>query len=43
MRQCRESIEYLKRQNDPRNQVEIAGEQDLLDKFMSDVFEGKAA
>lgn len=43
MRQCRESINYLKKQRDPRNEIEINAEKDLLDKFMSDVFEGKAA
>jgi hypothetical protein len=43
MRQCREAINYLKSKNDPKYQIEISGEQDLLDHFMDEVLGRKAA
>lgn len=43
MRQCRESINYLSSLKDPKYQIEIAGEQDILDIYMSEILGKKAA
>jgi len=42
MRQCRESINYLRSLNNPVYDIEIKGEQEILDTFMSEVL-GRAA
>lgn len=42
MRQCRESIDYLKTLKNPIYDVEIKGEQEILRHFMTNI-ERKAA
>lgn len=43
MRQCRESVAYLKTLNNPIFDIEIKGEEALLRTFMSEVLGKKAA
>ncbi len=43
MRQCKESIKYLKKLGDPKYDVEINGETDLLRTFMSETLQQEAA
>lgn len=43
MRQCRESIAHLKTLNNPIYEIEIKGEQKILNHFMNEVMGRKAA
>lgn len=43
MRQCRESINWCKKQNNPIYDLEIKGETELLQHFMDEVLGRKAA
>lgn len=43
MRQCRESISHLKSKNNPIYDIEIKGEQEILNTFMDQVLKRKAA
>jgi hypothetical protein len=43
MRQCKESIKWCQRQNNPIYQVEIDGEKAILQTFMDEIFGRKAA
>jgi hypothetical protein len=42
MRQCKESIKWCQKQNDPKYQFEINAEKALLDTFMNEVFKRAA-
>lgn len=43
MRQCQEAIKWCKSQRDPKYDIEIHGEEDILREYYKNIFNRKAA